>query len=303
MRAGQEVAVSRVATFWDEPAGVRLAVTVATVVAFLWLFADPLVGTARTWWSDPEAGHGLLLAPLAVWLAWQRGRAPDSRRAPALGIALLVGAVALRYVAALAAEAFVGRASMFLALGGVLVWGWGWRQLRHWWLPALLLALSVPLPDMVMGALALPLQLKASQMGAALLSLRGVPVQLDGNVIRLPGHDLFVTEACSGLRSLTALLSLGVLLGGVLLRTVVARMAIVALSIPVAVVVNGVRVFVTGFLVIFVDPTLADGFSHITEGWLLFLVAFAILGAITRGAMALEEMWLAGRGACVVPDA
>jgi exosortase len=116
-----------------------------------------------------------------------------------------------------------------------------------------------------------------------------VAVHLDGNVIRLPGHDLFVTEACSGLRSLTALLSIGVLLGGVFLRSPWARIAIVALAIPVAVVVNGVRVFITGFLVAFVDPSLADGFTHITEGWLLFLVAFAILAALTRGVIGIEK--------------
>jgi exosortase len=91
------------------------------------------------------------------------------------------------------------------------------------------------------------------------------------------------------LRSLTALLSIGVLLGGVLLRSPWARLAIIALAIPVAVIVNGVRVFITGFLVAFVDPSLADGFTHITEGWLLFLVAFAILAVITYGVVWIER--------------
>ncbi|MBK6488867.1 MAG: exosortase [Gemmatimonadetes bacterium] len=272
----------------------QLLAVLLTAAAFLVLFAEPLVGTLRTWWSDPEAGHGLLLAPLAAWLAWKRGRAPEARGAWMLGVAMLVVAIVFRYVAALAAEAFVGRASMFLALAGLVVWGWGLVQLRHWWLPVALLALSVPLPDMVMGALALPLQFKASQLGAAMLSMRGIPVHLSGNVIRLPGHDLFVTEACSGLRSLTALLSLGVLLGGLLLNKPVSRIAIVLLSIPVAVVVNGVRVFFTGFLVAFVDPKLAEGFSHMTEGWLLFLVAFAILGVLTWGALKIEGRWMTG---------
>ena len=276
-------------TISDLPAKERTTVALATSVTFLVVFADPLINTMRTWWSDPEAGHGLLLAPLALWLAWQRGRAANAKPLPLVGVAMLVMAVVFRYVSALAAEAFVGRASMFLALAGLVVWGWGVRQLMHWWLPVALLALSVPLPDMVMGALALPLQFKASQMGAAMLATRGIPVHLDGNVIRLPGHDLFVTEACSGLRSLTALLSLGVLLGGLLLKKPASRVAIVALSIPVAVVVNGVRVFITGFLVAFVDPKLAEGFSHMTEGWLLFLVAFAILGAITWVVLAIEE--------------
>ena len=263
--------------------------------SFVALFAQPMANTAFTWWNDPDAGHGLLLAPLAIWLAWRSGLAPRRVPQPVLGLAAIVVAVMLRYVAALAAEAFVARAAMMLALGGVVVWGWGFRQLLHWWLPVLLLALSMPLPEIVLGSLALPLQFQASKLGAALLSTRGVPVHLDGNVIRLPGHDLFVTEACSGLRSLTALLSLGVLLGGLLLRSPVSRVAIVVLSIPVAVLVNGVRVFGTGFLVAFVDPKLAEGFSHMTEGWLLFLVAFAILAGITWLMLKLESRWLPPR--------
>jgi exosortase len=86
-----------------------------------------------------------------------------------------------------------------------------------------------------------------------------------------------VTEACSGIRSLIALLSLGVLVGGLWLRSPVARLAVVALSVPVAIVVNAVRVFLTGFLVYFVSPALGEGFMHLTEGWLLFLVAFTVL--------------------------
>lgn len=269
-----------------------MSVVAATAGTFVLLFAGPMANTARTWWTDPDSGHGLLLAPLAIWLAFRRGIVPAAKSQPVLGLSTLILALALRYVAALAAEAFVGRAAMCLALVGLVVWAWGSRQLLHWWLPVTLLALSMPLPEIVTGALALPLQFQASKFGAALLSTRGIPVHLDGNVIRLPGHDLFVTEACSGLRSLTALLSLGVLLGGLLLKHPVSRIAIIALSIPVAVLVNGVRVFGTGFLVAFVDPGLAEGFSHITEGWLLFLVAFGILGGISWLILQAENRWL-----------
>jgi exosortase len=215
-----------------------------------------------------------------------------------LGLAAIAAAVALRYVAALAAEPFVSRTAMLLALGGIVVWGWGLRQLYHWWLPVVLIGLSMPLPEIVLGSMALPLQFQASKLGAAMLATRGIPVHLDGNVIRLPGHDLFVTEACSGLRSLTALLSLGVLLGGLVLRHPLSRVLIVALSLPVAVLINGVRVFGTGFLVAFVDPGLAEGFSHATEGWLLFIAAFAILAGLTWAMLRAEGRWLrGGRGA------
>ncbi len=273
------------------PAGV-LAMT---GVLFVALYYQPMANTAVAWWNDPDSGHGLLLAPLSIWLAWRAGWASAARPQRALGLAMVVGAVLLRYVAALAAEAFVGRASMLLAIAGLVTWGWGVRQLLHWWLPVLLIGLSMPLPEIVLGSMALPLQFQASRLGAALLETRGIPVHLDGNVIRLPGHDLFVTEACSGLRSLTALLSIGVLLGGLMLRHPVTRVAIVALSIPVAVLINGVRVFGTGFLVAFVDPSLAEGFTHLTEGWLLFLVSLAILGAITWIAMRIEDRFMGPR--------
>src|SRR4029079_517519 len=149
-----------------------------------------------------------------------------------------------------------------MALGGLTVYHFGMRQLLHWWLPFTLASLSIPLPPPRTQPLALPLQFKASRMGAALLETRGVPVRLAGNVIRLPGHELFVTEACSGLRSLTALLSVGVLMSAMVLRTVVGRVFLVLVAIPIAIVVNGIRVFMTGFLVYFVSPELGKGFMH-----------------------------------------
>jgi Transmembrane exosortase (Exosortase_EpsH). len=109
-------------------------------------------------------------------------------------------------------------------------------------------------------------------------------------VIHLPGRDLFVTEACSGLRSLTALLSMAVLLGALVLRSPVARLFLLVVAIPVAIVINGLRVFLTGFLVFFVSPSFGEGFMHLTEGWLLFLVSMSILAFIAWVSAAVERM-------------
>ncbi len=263
-----------------------LAPLVLTAVLFLLLFRQPLQLLLRDWWNDPDAGHGLLLAPLALWLGWKRSLlAPAPLRLP--GLALLLAAVAVRYLSGLAAELFTMRGSMLLAAVALVLFFRGWRQVLHWWLPILLLGLSIPIPDVLTTSLALPLQLRASRWGAALLEARHVPVELSGNIIRLltpagqPLRDLFVTEACSGLRSLTALLSLGVLVGGLWLRHPLNRLLLVALAIPVAMVVNAVRVFLTGYLVYWVDPKLGEGFMHLSEGWLMFVMAFLILGAFT----------------------
>jgi len=264
------------------------APTLLGALAFLALFWQPMMTLVRDWWSDPEAGYGLLLFPVAIYLAQRRGRLAASQPEPALGLALLAAAVVLRYLSGLAAELFTMRLSLLGAVGALVVCMAGWRQLWHWWLPGLLLLLSVPLPAVVLGSLALPLQLKASQLGAFLLEARHVPVRLSGNVIHLPGGSLFVTEACSGLRSIAALLSLGVLIGGVWLRSPWSRVLLVAATIPVAMALNGVRIFGTGFVVYFVNPALGRGMMHYTEGWVLFVVAFGLLSGFAWAMRRLE---------------
>lgn len=288
-------------TRWTErlqaalPAG-ALAPALVTVAVFAVLFAHPFSTLVHDWLTDPDAGHGLLLFPVALWLAWRRGVEKEPRPARRWAIVLLVGAVLLRYLSGLAAELFTMRVSMGLALAGLLLWAYGARQLVRWWLPTLLIALSIPLPAVVLGSIALPLQLKASQLGAALLTSRHVPVALSGNVLHLPDRSLFVTEACSGLRSLTALLALGVLTGGLWLGSVWTRAALVVTAIPVAMALNGVRIFLTGFFVYYVSPALADGFMHYTEGWAIFVVAFVILGGLAWVLHRLEQALSRHRG-------
>ena len=164
------------------------------------------------------------------------------------------------------------RMSMLLGAAGVILWYFGVRQLLAWWLPFVLLGLAIPLPELVIAKLTAPLQLIASRIGASLIEWRNIPVMLNGNVIRIPGHDLFVAEACSGLRSLTALVNLGVLLGAMLLARPWSRVTLLVLAVPMAILINGFRIFLTAFLVFFVSPEAGSGFMHTTDGWLMLAI-------------------------------
>ncbi len=280
---------------WASPrAAARLktpdAATLVTVAAFVVLFYQPALTLVRDWWTDPEAGHGLLLGPLAIWLAfrsWSPAEAGQAR--PLVGAVILTGSVLLRFLSGLAAELFTMRLSMVGALLGLAIYFGGFQLVRRWWLPFLLFTLAIPLPALVINSLALPLQLRASAMGAWLLKTRHVPVQLSGNILLLPDHRLFVTEACSGLRSLTALISLAVLAGGLWLNRPASRVTIVLLAIPIAMALNAVRIFLTGFMVFYVDKAMGDGFMHATEGWLMFVVAFICLGGVTWAVARVER--------------
>jgi exosortase len=266
-------------------------------LAFILLFHEAITTLVQNWWNDPDAGHGLLLAPVALWLMWRKGLLADRRAQPLLGAALLFCAILLRYVSGLAAEMFTLRVSLIAAIGALIVFYYGYRQIMHWWLPVALILLSIPLPAVLIGSLAMPLQFQASQFGAALLEARNVPVLLAGNVIHLPGRSLFVTEACSGLRSLTSLLALGVLIGGLWLRTPGLRLALVILAVPIAMLLNGIRIFLTGFLVYFVNPALGEGVMHYTEGWVMFAIAFVMLGAVAWTFTHLERLYYGWRSA------
>ncbi|HRP07956.1 MAG TPA: exosortase/archaeosortase family protein [Gemmatimonadales bacterium] len=258
----------------------RIAPILLGVIGFVAIFADPISGLTRQWMDDPDAGHGLLLFPVSLWLAWQAGvrreAAPDVR----LGTAAIAAAVLNRALGGLAAEFFTQRFSIWLALVGIVIFVWGFRQVLHWWLPITLLALSIPLPATITNSLAVPLQFQASRLGTALIEWREIPVRLSGNVIDIPGQRLFVAEACSGLRSLTALISLGVLIGGMWLTTLPGRVALLLLAIPVAIALNAVRIFLTAFLMYFVSPELGSGFMHKSEGWAMFVLALGALAVV-----------------------
>lgn len=264
----------------------------ATCGLFLLCFAPVIVDLVQAWLNIADAAHGLLIAPVAVWLAWRTGIVTDARPARWAGSILVVLAVVASVLGRVAGIETVPRAALLVGLAGLTLWYAGWRQLLAWWLPAILLALTIPLPESIIATLTLPLQAIAAKMGAAMLGTRHIPVLLSGSVIRLPGHTLFVSEACSGLRSLTALLSMAILVGALFLRSPLSRVLMVAMAVGLAIVVNGFRIFVTGFLVFFVDPKLGEGFMHLTEGYLLFLFSLAILAGLTWAFTRVEQRFI-----------
>ena len=94
------------------------------------------------------------------------------------------------------------------------------------------------------------------------------------------------------------LLALSVLLGGMVLQWAPSRILLVLAAIPIAILINGFRVFLTGFLVIFVSPRDGRGL-HAHDGRLLmFLIAFVFLGIaawiIARGE-SLFKLYRGGR--------
>ncbi len=198
------------------------------------IYGHIVLGLVDDWWNDPKASHGLLVPPLAAYIAWKRKHltlsipaAPDLR-----GLFWILGGCVVLLIGKLGAEFFLGRISLVILLAGFVYTFWGKQRLRALCFPLLLLATMVPLPVIVYNQLAQPLQLFASQVSTKVAQSFGVSVYTEGNVIQLATTTLGVAEACSGLHSLAALTIMALLLGFIVCRRPLARVLLLALSLP-----------------------------------------------------------------------
>jgi exosortase len=256
----------------------------AFLVSAAILYGPVAVKLATAWWSDAEYSHGLLAAPLAIGIAVARRQTlrqlPRTPR-PA-GLMGAIAALGLLLLGILGVEPFLTRVSLLLFAASTVVYLYGWRPLRALALPFVLLALSIPIPAILMTRVTLPLQFAASTVAEGALGLLRIPVLRDGNVLVLSNATLQVAEACSGVRSLMSLLVVGVLIAAYAETRTMARWAIVAAAVPVTLMVNAFRVTLTACAAHRYGPGAARGAIHEGAGVLLFLVAVALLLACAR---------------------
>ncbi len=262
----------------------ELCALAALLASFVVLYRHVLAKLVTDWSTNENYSHGFLIVPIAAWFAWERrGRLADAPVRPsALGAVVVAGSLAVLLAGLLGAELFLTRISMIGVLAGGVLFLLGFEQLRILAFPILFLLLMIPIPAIVFNQIAFPLQLFASQAGAAGLSALHIPVLREGNIIVLASTTLEVAEACSGIRSLVSLLTLGIVYGYFTDPRGGVRVAIALATIPIAIAANAARVAGTGVAAHFVGSAAADGFFHTFSGWLVFVAAFAMLLAFQQ---------------------
>lgn len=258
-------------------------------VALALVYAGVGVKLIDQWGMDPNYSHGFLIPFAIAFFLWhKRQRLAALPRQPALlGVALIVYSQAQYLLGVLGAELFLQRTSFLFLAAGVVALLWGWAHLRAVSFEFVLALVAIPLPAIVFNEIAFPLQLIASQWAAALLTLTGVPVFRQGNVLQLPFRALDVAEACSGIRSLFSLLALALMVAYFLPVRRWVKWVFVFSAVPIALVANAIRIAVTGLLGQYVGQEYATGFFHEFSGWVIFLIAFVLL----LGEAALLQRW------------
>lgn len=257
-------------------------------VPLAWFFAlvaicyFPMLQALVSQWSyDEDMGHGFFVPAIAAYVAWQhRDELLSTPVQPSMwGIPLLLWGAFQLTIGNLGAELFLQRTALIFTIVGSIWLVCGTRILRILIFPLSLLIFMVPIPAVIYNRITFPLQLFASTVAEISLNLIGIPALREGNVLELANNKLSVIEACSGIRSLLSLTFLSLVYGYFFDQKWWVRPILLVGVIPIAIIANATRVTITGIISEY-DKELAQGVFHSLEGWVIFMIAFVMLGVL-----------------------
>jgi exosortase len=265
------------------PSFSRLVLEAACLAAAGTLVWPALLLLSRIWERFEYFGHGYLIpAVSAVLLLQEREEIASAyrrRRPPALGW-LATGAAALLVAGGVIGDAMTlaGIAIPILILATLFAIG-GRELAAACAVPVGFLLLMVPPPGALVTRALVELKLWVTTIAIHALQLFGVPVAATGNQIHVPGHTLFVADACSGLTSIVTLVPLACVVAWFVSHGLWRRALIVAAVVPLAMLANVVRVVVTVLGVERLGIEFAQGLLHESFGLATYVVGtIALLG-------------------------
>lgn len=261
-------------------------------------YAPILKRLVQFWMESEDMGHGFFVPVTAGYIAWgKRSELDAANLTPnAAGLLLVLWGALQAIVGTLGAELFVSRTAFLFSLIGCVVYLGGFRAIRILAFPLFLLFFMVPIPEILYNQITFPLQLLASRVAEITLSVLGVPVLRDGNILELSSQKLSVVEACSGIRSLLSLSFLSLVYGYFFDSRNWMRTFLFLATVPIAIGANSTRVTLTGLLSE-INPDYAQGAYHSVSGWVVFLVALGLLVLVHQAAHRVAALIQKGRPA------
>jgi len=230
-------------------------------------------------WGMEDYSHCSLIPLVVAYFIWEkRDRLAHVPSVPSLtGLIPFMAGIGLYWVGELGGEFFTLYLSLWLVLVGLVWMHLGLVKIREIAFPLIVLLAAFPFPNFISVRISLVLQIISTRLGVWMLHVAGMSAYREGNVIDLGFTQLQVVEACSGLRYVIPLMILSLILA-YMFRAALWKKAVLFLSaIPLAIFMNSFRIAATGILHSRFGPEVAEGFFHGFSGWLLFVVATALL--------------------------
>ena len=263
---------------FDYKYGLLIAVSLIFLVS---AFAQGLSELIIRWDKQEEYSHGYMIPFVSGYFIWlKKEEIRHIEFNPSwLGVLLVLMAAVLFLIGEVSGLFILIHYAFIAVLVGLAYAIMGWHALNIILVPLLFLAFSIPLPYFLEASLSANLQLWSSQMGVAFIRWCSIPVFLEGNIIDLGSYKLQVVEACSGLRYLFPLMSLGFICAYLYDTAFWQRALVFVSTLPIALLMNSFRIGVIGVVVEHWGISVAEGFLHDFEGWVIFLACIAMLFA------------------------
>ena len=248
----------------------RPLILVLVLTGLVWIYRESFLAMASKWWDDAAFAYGFVIAPISLWLAWQR-------RPWLTGVSMAASWFGVAVMFALALLWIVARGTGILVLEQLLVVGMipaivltvvGPRATRVLAFPLAFLLFMVPF-----GRAVVPWLMQATADVATLaLQWSGIPVFRSHMYITIPGGSFEVARACSGIAFLMTALVLGVLYGYLNYVGWKKRMLCVLASVGVPILANGIRVYLTIAVSHLTDMRFGPGAEHVTFAQVFFIL-------------------------------
>lgn len=250
-------------------------------VFILWgiLFLPVYPGLWDTWMNSSNNSHGILVPFISAYLIWTKKDklAAVSVSSSKWGLIILASSIFF-YILALGGHVTVIQRIMLVSsLAGLVLFNFGSSIFKILAFPLLYLFFMVPVPISIYSLTAMPLQLFATDIARFIIQTLNIPVLQEGNMLYFAQTQLEVAEACSGLRSMTAFVMLGVLFAYLMDKGPWRQIILVLSAIPLAIFANVIRVTGTGILAHFYGKEAARGFLHEFSGMAVFVFGFILL--------------------------
>lgn len=250
----------------------------ASLAAVSLLNIGLLYDLIQDWIRDDNYSHGFFIIPLSLYIIYKkRDQLAFPAKNSTKGLILFVLGCLGLIVATAASEYFTSRVSFIMMISGISLYFIGEENFKKLWFAFVFLIFMVPIPAIIYYAATLPMQLFATKATVFLLHTIGVPVARNGNIIQLPSYQLEVVEACSGLRSLVTLLALSSLYAYFYMKGKVVTTVLFLSAIPIAIVANVFRIFITAIAAYAISEELAEDFLHDFSGFLVFFIALILI--------------------------
>jgi exosortase len=232
-----------------------------------------------------DYSHGLVIPFVSMWLLWReragilavwRTRKPSGVGVVLLAFALLLHAAGLRaQVPHLSAIAFV------LSLFGLICSAGGLRFVAETAFPVGFLLFAIPVSFLARATF--PLRMVGSIAAAAVLNGIGIATTRVGTAVYSEvgqGFAMDVADACSGIRSIMALMALAAVYAYVIRKGWISRCFLFAMSLPIAVVANIGRIVTIGIVAAMFGQEIGMKVYHDYSSYLIFVLSVLMLIAV-----------------------